>query len=599
MTRCITLIISAALILTLFTACSNGQPRTSNSQSDVESQQSGTSGDQSEAPTVDAKALEKELSSASLGGVSFTANTSVGASGTLNADGTPLTLTYTDGMYNWKFDFPADALRSKTEIKIIAMKDIKSDALGNVPCGAVLEPDGLNFTVPVTVTVSGGNLGAKAFMLTGKSDGTDMTPTICADDNGTLTAKIFHFSGLAVTDNSSNDALMKKLTEGYKTAYKKLLNMAKSLLKQPFQIPEPPDISLRCVPGTHSTDYSATEPYLDQFLSPEVGILLLLGGALTVLKATDPDFITDKDMKIVGEIGKRLIVKGEELIKRYSPAQEKYVACAKAFQLASNFITNYNWLFNVSNEAKPDSTSIINYAQAVSKSLLKDLTEKHDYTAIGAIRRVMQMDEYNPYTEAHFRWDNPWNDFYDTCEENLLKALTFTVETECSVKYPVGFQGSSKASVKITPVLNPEGFYWKGVGNGHREMSWDDNTLLSPGDYTFTANVRQFDPCTNGTMEVVIDRFCPDTELLQSPYGHVFTLDPSLIKVNTFGCFLENVNLFDGDPTTNNYKMIFTLDITNLSATVADKTIESDFQGRAVKMRVMGYSHSRIDAEDS
>jgi hypothetical protein len=254
----------------------------------------------------------------------FTVDTSTRVTGEFFADGeTPLTLSMTDSVgLTWTLDIPPYALPYPTTITMTAMKDVTLDGLGWMDGGVVLEPDGLTFITPATLTVSGGELSTGVFMMLGEHDGGNVTLANYERSDGTATATIYHFStdytgdadrkwfkedwdsdkagekysydkdgkkvylkvGDSYIDEDGDHTTIVEGTGGFN--YQDWMNPYKGCSPEvitiyeaawavyatvPLYVPEPPSLSFRCKPNhaDNGSEIQALDDFLKMFMQPE------------------------------------------------------------------------------------------------------------------------------------------------------------------------------------------------------------------------------------------------------------------------------------------------------------------------------------------
>ena len=118
----------------------------------------------------------KDWKPTNFGKATFTLDEANSVSGEYIADGkTPLTLTTTDSNgLTWTLVIPTDGYYKPVTVTMTPMTDVSIGKLDSVPGGVQLSPDGINFTRPAKLTVSGPGITDKTNMLQGKHDGADV-----------------------------------------------------------------------------------------------------------------------------------------------------------------------------------------------------------------------------------------------------------------------------------------------------------------------------------------------------------------------------------------------------------------------------------------
>ena len=131
-----------------------------------------------------------------IGNATFTLDNGNSVSGEYIADNkTPLTLTTTDSVgLTWTLEIPADSYNKAVTITMTPMTSASIKGLGDLPGGVQLAPDGIEFTRPAKLTVSGAGIDGKTMMLQGKHDGRDVVLSEYKNNGNSVTASLYHFS---------------------------------------------------------------------------------------------------------------------------------------------------------------------------------------------------------------------------------------------------------------------------------------------------------------------------------------------------------------------------------------------------------------------
>ena len=147
-----------------------------------------------------------------LGDAAFTVDSANKATGEFTP-GIPLSLSVTDSEgVTWTLDVPAGALLTGETITMTALRDITTDGLfDTLDGGVLLEPDGLYFYSPATLTVSGDDC-VDAIMLVGNHDGGNLDLSCYENGAGSATVYITHFSTV------TSGHIYGYNPDGYKTA---------------------------------------------------------------------------------------------------------------------------------------------------------------------------------------------------------------------------------------------------------------------------------------------------------------------------------------------------------------------------------------------
>lgn len=216
----------------------------------------------------------------------------------------------------WKLTIPAYGLLKEETVKMTPLKDVK-DAQGRELSGVLLEPDGLEFIFPTTLTISG--------------DGVEQGWIYCADHSGKnpefvmiqqsdrkIEGEISHFSS-AIIDKDPNLLDPEKKTMLDKLV-KKYIPKVKKLLKDDSEIPEAPIIELECFDGDV---YEECEKYKKKLSGNEPAYISLFYQAYCAyLKKGDP--MAEEIKPLLNQLSNRLKVKIDKFFESTTLIREGF-----------------------------------------------------------------------------------------------------------------------------------------------------------------------------------------------------------------------------------------------------------------------------------
>jgi hypothetical protein len=288
---------------------------------------------------VDGPITQVPISLPSLGKVDFVPDPSKTASLDYPADGSSQQLFLTDGSgFTWILEIPGDALDQPQTIRMTALSDLKSnDVPLDLKSGILLEPDGLKFITPATLTVMGDNLGSRAFILTGAQDGSGMELTLPGDEPSGLSAQVTHFSTV-VTGDADTEEVTNKLTDRANADAKALIDQVNTLLQnKDIQVPVPPTLPLEYIDkATGHANGAAIQEFIDIASQPEgtfITALLKINYLQEIL--SQEVFPVDNITPLIPRLFWRLEKKAILLINQYNGKPEKFLAVT-AFALGIN-----------------------------------------------------------------------------------------------------------------------------------------------------------------------------------------------------------------------------------------------------------------------
>lgn len=415
-----------------------------------------------------------------------------------------LTLTAEDGTV-WSLVIPDHALLKCTTIKMTSLKNIVSDSLGSLKAGVLLEPDGLEFYKPVTLTMSGSGTGDNPMLLGGNHDGSKIELAMVEKNGQGISASILHFS-TAYGDPLSDDEKLKQLQKQASEDYLKIRKTAIDYLKEPITVPTPPAISLRC-PADHTPqDEEAIQEFINSVNRPEGEIiqkLLAAARADILLNSTVLNGSEDDDaINVSLALAERVMKKVEKLFETYYPKEEFAKAIIQAALITQR---DYELL---GGKGVSFVEKVADWVNIIAEKFLNELRENHDYKLIKVLftltREATLLGSARP-------------DLLD----DLLKALNFEVQYEATVilNGSVTYKTSGKA-LYIAENEAYGSYYAQGTGEytGFDSPEPELN-LKMPDPFGFETTIYNFDPCFNETIDIYINKFGKDMETyLAGPY---------------------------------------------------------------------------------
>jgi len=516
-------------------------------------------GSAAEAIITDQPAPAAVMAAGALGSITFTVDSDRTASVSYPADGQASRVDVTDGSgLTWRLDIPGDALAAPVTITMSALKDLASASMpGVINGGVLLEPDGLQFLTPATLTVTppaGRHVGV---ILIGRHDGTgiEFAPSTAGQDN--VSAQISHFStgSSTSTDDAAIDALRKRALADYESAKA----AATELLKQSnVSVPPPPDIKLNCWGTSAYKDPEAIlVEYEQSVFSPERDIASRLLGTGRSLALLGEDAKSVEAVKMAADVHARIVKKTRLLVKTYAPQPEKFTAVLRAALTAER----QNQLLG-GPEDSSTMTALANWAGKALDFYIDELRVKHDYTVVPALYYIARIAALLGASGS------------DTALDRIVNALTFTAyfDTAAVFKGANTLQYHLNGNVTIDRMVNA----WQGTANGKYvdfTSSKGDVTMALPNLFPVTAKIENMDACVNNTVDVFISAIGADSEMYISAKGSA-PASPGEIKTLAFGMLFEKY-----DQPTSTYK--FHMPLTNLDTEAAREIFANSYGGKA------------------
>ena len=457
-----------------------------------------------------------------LGNATFTADNGNSAKGEY-IPGEPFTLSLTDSAgTKWTLNIPANALFENTTITMTALRDVKIDGEADFN-GVLMEPDGLTFSNAATLTVSGGNYSKDNAMYESNHDGTGVMPLYFENDANSATANVYHFS---------SKLKGKYIPEKKPTKLDWIVAASYSMCRWSPDVPEPPSLSFKCQPNhaNNPNEKAALKEFLEDFLEPEwtlysVILALSRGIDLESLATKKIENFTEDEIAYIGAMGRvldRLDNKLVSLIGKYKGQEDKWKAIAHvslwAGQTEKTILNIYLKLQtheqNANRELEHD---VSGWAKEVWNNLMKELVEKHDYTAAHALENV--------YLYAKILKVND----LDSYKEKLGNALTFRVEWELYDDEMIfTVNASGETVVSMNQISEKEGYWGEDTGEGRIDNA-KMGTVKGVNLPTFSCSARlsNLDPCIRKKITVGVGGFGEGKEFTMD-WGELGTSEDEL-----------------------------------------------------------------------
>ncbi len=392
----------------------------------------------------------------------------------------------------WSLYIPPYALRTSTEIELVALTSITGDSL-DVPFkgGIQLLPDGLNFVVPVTMTLrtKDGTLEPVPFL--GSHDGTNMNFIACHPKSNTM--QFDHFSSLVFTDRGSlrtaasrgeieNKALSK--TQSDLTFIRKYLKEHKN----DVEVPTPPAVSLACeCEETAKKSAEQNKKFINDAFEPEGLMLRMLLSDLSAISFLEVETPLETDIKYnISALMNRLSVKASKLMDTYR-SQPDYMLPILQFAIkvakeaeAGNFLGD-----DVAPAAAKLTAKMPSFMASSLDTILKRLTEEHDYRQGSVALKVAS-------------WVSQFGDFdAGGIMKRVQAAMRFNLEL--SVKYvtaDTSYGVAATIPVKLEFASPAAGNLLHGSGTTRLNFSTSvPDTEMSATSLPINVLITEFNPC--------------------------------------------------------------------------------------------------------
>lgn len=474
-----------------------------------------------------------------LGDVTFTPDSEGAKKVVFKGKETVLQVTDASGL-TWKLTIPGNALLKEETITMTPLKDVR-DADGRELSGVLLEPDGLKFIAPATLTVTGRDEG-KGWIYNADHRGRNPQLSLAEPVEGGIKSRIFHFSSLILDNkNPIRDPEKKKEID---RKIKELIPKVKEMLKESVKLPTPPEIELECI---DDNKWKEALEYQKDVFDEEVGYISVLWMAYAAYKESG-DPLAQEIKPLIDQMIKRVMMKIDAFFEKYSPQPERFFVAVTLFDNYASMVMLD--AFEAVMEGHDDAFKkrgqemmkrMVDWVEHTMKYIIEQIRTEHNYKLLAAAYPV-----YIIYTEfADIGNKGDLNGNKEIFEE-LRKALTFKVTFEGKVtdededgtvtwktegEAIVQLEDRESESENLAPILNGEG-----VGM-HTDYKATDPVVvqnLLTKDFPVKARV-YLNPCKEQAA-VLIDRLGA-SELTYDTDGQD-TPGPSFF--NWFGLYLKD-----------------------------------------------------------
>lgn len=460
---------------------------------------------ESVAQIVDGPLTPVEIRYPSLGSIAFELDSSATATAEYFPEReTVLELTDAAGL-TWTLTVPIYALETPQTLTMTALANTRSqDVPGSLSGGLLLEPDGLRFNMPATLTVSGSDAAGLPFVLTGKNDGTAIT---VANMEKPGVGSIDHFSTVymsRVEQEQVMEEMYKKLNESEKA----LFQQARELLKNPnIAVPVPPSIPLECTSEADAKVYAEQlKEFLTEVYKPEGDLInkLIAIKRGKALLGRETEVVFTLENRLLS----RMVKKVRLLIKTYQGQEEKLNAVST---LAMKVAKEVQLLSEEPGGDVLFAEEIRAWAESLIDKMVEEIRTQHNYRKVSAVWKMA-------YWASLLGSQRSWA---EEIEAKLERVLQFLMK----LNWEMGIEGESRYVAEGEfPVrfLPKQAGMVALFGSGKAEMlsadfESDENWWVEAPPFHVEAIITGFDVC-GLKANLTINRFFPREE------NH-FTLD--------------------------------------------------------------------------
>lgn len=523
-------VLMASILLTLC-SCNSAQPELD--KADEKNQIEYI--ERQEAVFEDANAQNEKTSYFSLGNAALTLDKNRKVVVEYKPFGGAVSIELKDESGNtWRLDIPENALPYGETITMQLTENIEADMLSGKPqTGIILQPEGLQFTKPAMLTVTG--VEEQTCLFFGTSEGKELNFFQSTVEKNALVAEIWHFSSY-IEYTPTSDMQIEELAGLAKDSYSKTLEEVKDLLKTPISLPPiPPNYTFMCEDkdgaNASSTRNRALDMYIARVLLPEKDIIKKLLGASQEVSTLGGE---TGGFYYAGLLQMRNLKKVDKLIRTYKNDVDKLVP---VMNVTLNVIREAEILgLDVPTQSYLNTLS--DWMVRAAEEQLRKIREEHDYKAMGAAVALIQGSQI---ISSDFKLSSEYSKKF---LEKLKDALTFTVTYDVSLFSGISNQKMTlSGEAKLSWLDENNQNSYTGTGEGKyliytHSGPWN-TTIDFPNTYPVTVKFLDFSPCNSETVDVQVDTIGAKTEVWYNPaiderssaeYGFVNFIADELFK---------------------------------------------------------------------
>ena len=443
-----------------------------------------------------------------LGNISFVPDAANSGQLFFAADGTPASLSVTNAVgWVWTLNFPGDALPNPAYITMTPFSVADSSAAElPVTNGVQLEPDGVQFSDAVTLTVTPpAPLGPYASLLLAGDDGSDLYLVPTTGQGGSYSTTLFHFTSAGATDPTTQawtEFLQNHPASQAQAVYNKASNSIITMESAAVPVlPEPPDYRPAPCLTTNPAD-GEVDTYIKTVLSKQTTILKNLFDSAATLNLMGTNLFRQSTNLAKGLIETNEFPLVDELIARYAPGNvEKFQA---VYKFAANVASqdklyggkgNANW----NDELKP-------WAEFIVANDLAQL-RGHDYTMIKAAQSAFNTMEKDFGTNIQEQADFT-SDLRDAMTFEFTMELTFDEQGGDATAHVEAGSSVVDGEIAMTPLGAGTSFPLYGSGTipctSGQFGGGEAQLIASESSFSEDVQVAGFDACSL-TAKILLD----------------------------------------------------------------------------------------------
>lgn len=466
--------------------------------------------------TENPKQLPLGIETGYLGTVEIKQDENLSKSVSITPDTPDTKLSVTDSKgYTWTLTLPKGCVNGDTLIIMTVLSEIKGETGAGKPAGGVyLYPSGLEFVKPAALTVTGpGSEGG--LLISGDHAGKKLQFMAPDKSNPGTSALVEHFSSSYLVDKNTFDGAKEKVKQLAREAYKDAEKRAKELLSEPLEVPPAPSFPITCeiVKQKNISMPEEFSKFKEAVEQPERSVFEQLYNTRAFLTTYFNDEFANPEVE--QQILRRLTKKVTKLIMENKPQSDKLIPVS---MVATDIwrevsILGYQW-----NEEE----LLSEWAYEAAEENIGKLKSGHDYKAapiaLYCMRCAMIFDSGDLNTLSQ-KQEKLKNELENALKFNVVADFDLTADNGDRIST----EGSAQVSFKFSSLYDL-GNVLKGTGSGkYTQYTFGEgsNAQLDNKDYSFAALIRNFDPCKDNTVNIVINKLCNDVEKIRQEDGTI------------------------------------------------------------------------------
>jgi len=494
-----------------------------------------------------------------MGALAYTLDTSRQHTAIYNNDGSPVTLTVTDAKgYVWTLTIPNNALLWPQQITMTPFATLDDSQSSAKPTSGVqLEPDGLQFSAPVSLSVAppSANPGV-GLIFSLNQGGTDVQFSATTDAGSTATTQIFHFSSAAYNDGSdAGQALMNYYQQNAAEEYQWAKANANQFIKNGTPAPPTPPVVSQFCRGTEANPENGEfYVYTHAFLEPYTDVVMPLFSSMRTLTLLgDSSVDTSAGMQLAEQVTQMAVqsilqigaqVQGEQPPDRLMAVITTALEAERRYELLSN-----------STDSIP--AQVVNWAVTIRDYYFDQLKTHHDYRAYPVIINLDKDVSLLGGTALGLG--------------AIGKAMTFEIVADTSFT----MTGSSSAHVEQHADLTKDEINWN-YGYWYSPITFQYTTgylgpenLIAGQSYHTYLTMWNWDACVTHTVDLIEWAGFGGEEFYENIPA------PEMIAETAGAAVFNDLVVHGGPGGQNAIGYMMTIPLQNLNPTLGDHTFSS------------------------